>query len=266
MGLVVTKNKGKIYGMSKGKHKRDFIGEVLSGTIGGIAGSFAKGFKSKPTRSTRPSASIPKSSYRPPRYRSDDHDYNPSFRSYVASTPSPPQPPKSSASTPSAAIVLVLVAIVVGGIVLFSVNSRWQPWSRNIEPVISDANRGAEVYIKPLPSPVVPPGSTTVLNTPSGPVTVNNFFRGAKMIEASVYIAETDQYTIIYFNPSGELGITLGALDPSEAQRRRGPAESALLSALGVSRADACRLNVRVSPSGSFKVWDAPDEKLSFCP
>lgn len=111
-----------------------------------------------------------------------------------------------------------------------------------------------------------PTGPTFVLGTSRGNVVVNNFYNNAKETSAdhtSVLAQETDGYNITYYAPDSSFNvlITQTPFDTVRAQ-----AEAAFLQLLGVSKADACKLNVKIGTMASVDPTHAGQNLgLSFC-
>jgi hypothetical protein len=91
----------------------------------------------------------------------------------------------------------------------------------------------------------IPSGETLTLGTPSGNVTVKNFYKTAlALIEGTeVVLAKNDGYEIDYSNVDSSFVITIRQI-PIDSVRV--DAESQLLNLLGISKNDACRLSVSV--------------------
>lgn len=121
--------------------------------------------------------------------------------------------------------------------------------------------------IKPLPSPTKPPGNKFSISTSQGNVEVNNFFSAAKIIETAVYLKETANYVIIYNSDSGQFLIALYGRTAGENNQDRQNAETDFLNILGVTRTDACKLNVDQEVSNSYdNNLSGTNYQLSFCP
>lgn len=103
---------------------------------------------------------------------------------------------------------------------------------------------------------------TIVLGTPSGSVEVRNFYRtGARDEGGSIVIARSDTYFISYDTFSSSFWI---AIFGSDFDTIRKLAESVFLANLQISQADACRLDVSVTPYEATA--ERSDKSLSFCP
>lgn len=93
-----------------------------------------------------------------------------------------------------------------------------------------------------------PTQSQLDLATPRGTVTVNNFYLTAAEVSSNgdALVTTTAAYQIVYYRQDGSFLIHVLAM-PFEASRQK--AEAEFLEILGVSRADACRLEVTVGTS-----------------
>jgi hypothetical protein len=104
--------------------------------------------------------------------------------------------------------------------------------------------------------PPVPPGDTIAIGTPHGTVTVKNFYKTITASEEEYLIFQkTAAYEYLYDPNNGSFVISIiaGSLMVVEPQ-----AETGFLSALSVSKTDACKLNVIVGIGSSAL-------PLSFC-
>ena len=110
----------------------------------------------------------------------------------------------------------------------------------------------------------IPQGTTFSVQTPSGVVTVNNFFEGKNIDqeEPSVLVASTSTYDIWYLRGDGSFEIDLPA---TASSADRTSAENTLVAALGVSQLDACKLSVTVYQSVDNGSDYGPLGGLSFC-
>ncbi|HVO28553.1 MAG TPA: hypothetical protein VMT81_01040 [Candidatus Paceibacterota bacterium] len=96
-------------------------------------------------------------------------------------------------------------------------------------------------------APFTPPtGATLTIGTPEGGVVMNNFYNTTRQVSAdhtAILIEQTSTYNITYYAPDSSFNILIEAA-PFETVRAE--AEQAFLQALGISQADACKLNVKV--------------------
>ncbi len=106
-----------------------------------------------------------------------------------------------------------------------------------------------------------------VENTTSGPVTINDFVKGAEVADNGViYPVIKKNYSIGYNSTDDEFIITLLATDGIEATRKE--AENDLLAGLGIAKDDACKLKTFLYVSAALTTDDSLSRNhgLSFCP
>lgn len=110
--------------------------------------------------------------------------------------------------------------------------------------------------------PGAPQGATFAIGTPQGLVAVKNFYNSPLVLDEEFLILEnTSDYQITYDTENNQFFVYASS-SPLEAARQEG--ESALLSLLGISKQDACKLNVVDGfPQGSSMA--NVQEGLSFC-
>ena len=111
----------------------------------------------------------------------------------------------------------------------------------------------------------MPPGDTLTIGSPSGNVTVKNFYKSAVgIIEGTdVILAKDNNYTIDYIKGNGSFVITI---DQGPIAAVQATAENQLLSILGVNQKDACRLSPSVAvPATLDKQIGGRSYPLSFC-
>jgi hypothetical protein len=164
-------------------------------------------------------------------------------------------------------IILIVVAIVVIlaiGIFawLYFQNSSGSPQATELKSV--GALPGVATGTGPMPLPASAQSSTVEIGTPSGIVTVDNFYKTATgRDEEYVTFASSPAYSLQYDTDNSSFVVTISA-GPLTATRPA--AEAALLNALGVSLADACKLNVTVGIEPSVDPAFANQAlPLSFC-
>jgi len=162
-------------------------------------------------------------------------------------------------------IIIVALVIVVAIVALVLIFSRSQT-----PGTTGGAGGGTTGTLPPATlasSTYSPPtGPTFVIGTGAGGVTVTNFYTTAKSVshdQTSVLVAETDTYNITYYVPDSSFNILIAAT-PFDAVRTQ--AEAAFLAALGISQADACKLNVKVGTTVDVDPAHAGENLgLSFC-
>jgi hypothetical protein len=147
---------------------------------------------------------------------------------------------------------------------------------RRTKPTTTADLPTTDVYVPPTPSLKLntPSGDTFIIQTPSGDVQVRNFFinpveRADYADMTTVTISETKDYGIVYqifgprLNDKYEF-VVLPYAKPVEPAVAK--AEAALLENLGISREDACKLNVRVGVADYVDPRHAgTNYGLSFC-
>ncbi len=110
-----------------------------------------------------------------------------------------------------------------------------------------------------------PEGDTFLLATPGVSVRVKNFYRTAvRVVEGvEVVLVETSEYRVSYIRPSSAFLLNVWGERPGQARLE---AERALLRALDVPEATACRLTVEVWLSPTAGTPDAAQAlPLNFC-
>lgn len=112
----------------------------------------------------------------------------------------------------------------------------------------------------------MPTGTMLAIGTPKGTVSVNNFYRSDPFTTdggETVILASTTDYVVTYDTLDSSFWV---GIDPDRLDAVRPAAQDALLSLLGVSSTDACKLNVSVGSfyraSSSLNGRSLP---LSFC-
>jgi hypothetical protein len=111
-----------------------------------------------------------------------------------------------------------------------------------------------------------PTGPTFQMGTSAGSVTVNNFYNDPTQVSqdrTSILIAQSSTYNITYYAPDSSFNIGILKGPVPEA---RTAAEAAFLTALGISKADACKLNVTIGvPYDVDPSYADRNLGLSFC-
>ena len=111
------------------------------------------------------------------------------------------------------------------------------------------------------PSISIPGGDAISLGTAKGIVTMVNFYKNADYIDQdqqAVVIKQTSNYSIIYYISGSGFSVTISGT-PFQAARQM--AETAFLSLLNISTADACKLNV--TENAAYPASD-PNSNISF--
>lgn len=165
--------------------------------------------------------------------------------------------------------VIVIGGIVIVVIVAFLAFFFIQKNSSSVNTTVStssSASAGGTLPSSATSTPMVSTSTTITLGTSEGSVTVNNFYQNAQTITQdgqAVIIQNSGEYVITYNVPDSSFAIAILST-PLEAARQA--AESAFLSALGISKEDACKLTVYegvpISVSDEYPGESFP---LSFC-
>jgi hypothetical protein len=110
----------------------------------------------------------------------------------------------------------------------------------------------------------IPQGATFSIQTPSGIVTVNNFYQGQTIDqnEPGVFIVSTSTYSILYLRADSSFEIDLG---PTASASDRTAAETAFVAALGINQSQACDLSVTVYEPIDNNSEEGSVGGLSFC-
>lgn len=112
-----------------------------------------------------------------------------------------------------------------------------------------------------------PAGAEFIIGTGKGGVTVKNFYKTAKGIvdQTEVVLDETKDYLIVYHAPNSNFDIYFLS-KTNDFGTVRSVAESLFLSRLGVSKNDACKLDVVVNMPYNLDSIAGGKQPLSFCP
>jgi hypothetical protein len=158
-------------------------------------------------------------------------------------------------------------AIIASALVVYLIVAR--PGAVSPAPEESLPTPSAPVVITPPPALSPPTDDTFVIQTPSGGVAVRNFYKDNPVIygDVNVMLATGGDYHIQYERTQGQFFIGLLARTREQARSMRVRAEDALLEKLGISRQEACKLEVSVAVPGSWNLELAGvNYGLSFCP
>lgn len=117
--------------------------------------------------------------------------------------------------------------------------------------------------------PDAPPSESELyFPTPEGRVTVHNFFKDSTVdvSESKVSLLSSGKVAVTYYPHSGVFDVTISALDYEEFVSLRSEFEARFLSVLGISKADACKLDVKINTLTSNDERISNQEfPLSFC-
>jgi hypothetical protein len=118
----------------------------------------------------------------------------------------------------------------------------------------------------PQPPIAAPTSTMIVIGTNQGTVSVSNFYKSAAYItqdKQTVVLQQDSRYDIEYNVGDSSFGIAILS-EPLEAVREA--AEAALLSKLGISKQDACKLTVYEGvPASVSDKYVGQSFSLSFC-
>jgi regulator of protease activity HflC (stomatin/prohibitin superfamily) len=163
----------------------------------------------------------------------------------------------------------IIAVVIVVGVVFFviqqnALNTGGSGTTAGGLPPVSVPTGATGVQTPPV---VIPTSTAITLGTNQGSVVVNNFYQspGATVTQdqQAVIIENSGDYAITYNVPDSSFSIALLSL-PLEAARQA--AESAFLSALGISKQDACKLTVYEGvPIGVSDQYPGESFPLSFC-
>lgn len=158
-------------------------------------------------------------------------------------------------------IVIVIVAGLSAAIYIFWRQTN-QPASFSIDGAqISPVSQRAVV---PLEAALIPPEERLHLGTTRGTVITNNFYKTAEGFDGDALVFfSSPQYQLLYDIENSAFGIYIVG---SELTKTRAAAEKEFLVQLGISQADACKLNVSVSvPRSTSAPPERETRSLSYC-
>lgn len=161
-------------------------------------------------------------------------------------------------------MVIIIVCVCVG-LYFYFVPMGVAP---SVVPAGSSAIGGGNEVTLPAAQVLsnTPTGTLLTIGTPKGTVQVNNFYLSNPPVTdggETVILASTTAYLITYDTTDSSFWI---GIDPTQFDAVRPAAEQAFLSVLGVSSADACKLDVVVSAFWSAtSSFDGESFPLSFC-
>jgi hypothetical protein len=113
--------------------------------------------------------------------------------------------------------------------------------------------------------PVTNQKNEITIKSKSGNITVKNFEKNAEATSNGLfYFADNKSYNIAFNPTTNEFIVTL--LINQEIEKTRKEAENELISALGISQQDACKLKVFLYVSAAINDKLSTNHNLSFCP
>lgn len=168
-------------------------------------------------------------------------------------------------------VALGFIVLVAAGLAISALFSRPQPITpppgtgQNINefpPQFTTSPNPALLEPPPTPAPlVIPPGNSLTIDG----VQVNNFYAASRSVdsEGTLELTNDVNFSVLYYPQDESFLITI-TNSPFENYRQQ--AESVLLTLLGVSETEACRLTVSIGTPA----FANPDEAgknypLSFC-
>ncbi len=158
----------------------------------------------------------------------------------------------------------LVIIIIIAAVVLIALGVYL--WLRTRTTPAEVGTTGSLPVVSGTISTAFPTSTTLTLGTSDGNVTIKNFYNNASYItqdQQAVVIQENVQYTIVYNVGDSSFVISLLST-PLEAARQA--AESAFLSALGISEQDACKLEVYEGvPISISDEYPGESFPLSFC-
>lgn len=156
-------------------------------------------------------------------------------------------------------LIIILLLIIIGTAVILSrsnknakQNAQEQNTSSSNANVSTDNSQSSNK-------------DTLTIKTPSGNVVTKDFEKNAEVSSSGViYFVDREGYNIGYNSTSNEFIVTL--LVGKNVESVRKDAENDLLTSLGISQQDACKLSVFLYVSAAVNESLSQNHGLSFCP
>lgn len=170
-------------------------------------------------------------------------------------------------------IAIIIVAVAAGVVFVLMHNANTggagnQGGQTGLLPPIATGTAGTGGSISSTLA-TAPTGPTFQIGTPQGSVTVNNIYKENDYITEdgqTIVVAQTSTYSIGYNVGDSGFIISLTYIQPGmPLQDARSAAENAFLQALGISKSDACKLNVQEGVSFKASPYYGQLMGLSFC-
>lgn len=154
--------------------------------------------------------------------------------------------------------------IIIGAVIVLLIIGGWLFLAHgNASPSINSITAQSAAKSDSLgPIYHVPSSTTIVLGATKGSVTINNFYKEALGSQDQfIVIAQNSNYEITYDTDTNVfyLSIANSSADANQIQ-----AENAFMTILGITQADACRLNVEEGFTQGFSTKNT-QLGLSFC-
>lgn len=164
-------------------------------------------------------------------------------------------------------IIIVIAVIVIIATVILLILTHKKVASNNNAGNTGNATTGSLPSVSATTSTNnFPTGNTLTIGTPEGSVTINNFYNNAQQISVdrtSILIEQTNTYNITYYAPDSSFNILISTTPVTTVQAQ---AEAAFLQVLGISKNDACKLNVTIGvPESVDPNYANENIGLSFC-
>lgn len=168
-------------------------------------------------------------------------------------------------------VVLGFAVLIAAGLAISALFSRPQPSTpppgtgqdiNGLPPQFTGSPNPALLEPPPTPAPlVIPPGDSLTIDG----VQVNNFYAASRSVDSERTLELTNDvnFSILYY-PRDESFLVTITNSPFENYRQQ--AESVLLTLLGVSETEACRLTVSIgTPAFANPEQAGKNYPLSFC-
>jgi hypothetical protein len=162
-------------------------------------------------------------------------------------------------------LIVIVVLIVVGFVLFFVLTHNAGNVGSNVLPGISSTS-GGQLPSVAVVYPDAPTGQTISLGTANGTVRVDNFYAASSTQvgeDGTLIIKQTSDYWFSYDPSDSSFWIAISGTPFAAVQQA---AEQDFLTTLGVSKADACKLDVSVGvPYSAGNPLDGQSLPLSFC-
>ncbi len=164
-------------------------------------------------------------------------------------------------------IAIIVIAAVLGAVFMFikgNTSNNTQGGQGGLLPPVATGTPGQSISSTLAAAPT---GSTFQIGTPQGSVTVNNIYASNDYVTLdgqTIVIAQSEDYSIVY-NVSDSSFVIALTFVPGSLQAARDAAESVFLQKLGISKEDACKLNVNEGVTEKGSPYYGQSLGLSFC-
>lgn len=170
-------------------------------------------------------------------------------------------------------VALALIIIIAAILILISQKNKQSSTLNTMQGIIPSLPSGGTASTTPTSSAnstntssgEAPSGEKITVKGQTGKVSVNDFKKNAEVASSGViYFVDKKEYNIAYNSTSSEFIMTL--LVNTNIESTRKDAENDLLSSLGISQQDACKLRVYLYVSAAINKNLSDNHGLSFCP